>query len=257
MLNYKLYFNSSSNNYILLLHCICGNMDVFKNQLDNFKKLYNVILVDLPYHGNSKQYNKDLTFYNISNDIISILDKHNIKKVIIIGLSLGSCVANYLLYYFSDRVEKLILSSTANGLSNIFLEKLFSIFTKINILIPTNIYLKILIYFIIPQKNNVYFRKNFYYNGKNMEKNNLRKYLKLLNEHFKNYRTFLKDYINNSKIPKIYLMGENDYIFKKCIKKNIAYNKYNEVIFFPNMSHMLDIDKNDSFSKNCINLINH
>ena len=72
MLNYIKYENDSNKKYILLLHCICANMHIFDKQLSYFKKEYNVILVDLPFHGGSKYYNDKLNFKKISEEIINI-----------------------------------------------------------------------------------------------------------------------------------------------------------------------------------------
>ncbi len=255
MLNYKIFLNNSSKKYILLLHCICGDMNIFKIQINELKKRYNVILIDLPYHGNSTKYTKELNFFNISNDIISILNKNNIYKVTIIGLSLGSCIANYLCYYYKDRIEKVIFASVANGLANSFLIILFNIFTKINILLPSFVYLKLFIYCIIPQQENKHFRETFYKNAKKMGDKNLRNWLKLLSIHFYNYKKYMAKYCNDLNIEKLFLMGEKDYIFKKCVKNKVNVNTYNSVTSIPSYSHMLNIDKSLNFSKLCIQFI--
>lgn len=249
MLNYKIYLNKSSNKYILLLHCICGDMTVFDKQVEYLKNEFNVLLIDLPYHGKSKEYNKELNFYNISKDIIHVLDENNISKITIIGLSLGGSISNYLLYYFNERVEKIIFASVANGLYNTAFNKLFKAFTKINFILPTKIYLKILIFFIIPRQYDKYFRKFFFINGSNIGKKNLRAWLSLLSNHFENYQKFLMWFCNSSKIPKTYIIGQKDYVFKNTILKKVINNEYNNVVILNQKSHMLNIKEDNIFSK--------
>ena len=66
MLNYIKYGNDKSKKYVVLIHSLCTNMHVFDKQLEYFKKDYNVILIDLPYHSGSCYYNKKLNFKVIS-----------------------------------------------------------------------------------------------------------------------------------------------------------------------------------------------
>lgn len=247
MLNYIKYEKDSNRKYILLIHCFCANMHIFDKQLEYFKKEYNVILIDLPFHGGSKYYEKKLNYEIITNEIIGILDENNISKVTVIGLSLGSTIANYLCYYHSNRVEKAIFASSINGLKNSFLNFCFRLFNIFSLLLPLKLYVKILMHYITSKSENQNYRNAFYNRALSFGKSNMNKWLRALSKHFRNYKKYLSQFCNNSKIPKLYIIGEQDSTFLPAIKKNVIINKYNKIKIVKNKSHMLDILENNSF----------
>ena len=50
---------------------------------------------------------------NFANDVLGLMDFLNIQKAVIIGLSIGGIIAQYLAIYHAERIERLILSNTA------------------------------------------------------------------------------------------------------------------------------------------------
>ncbi len=230
MLSYKIYKHNSSSKYLLFLHCICGNSNIFTSNINYLKKYFNIITIDLPHHGNSMNYSDTLDIKNIVNNIILILDNNDIDKIYLCGLSLGGCISEYISFFYPNRVEKMILIGVANGLSNTILEYGFKLFTKISYLIPRSLYLRIFNYLVIPQKNNNNIRKQFYNNAKRMNKVALINWLKYLSTHFFNYNTYLCEYLNNLNIPKLYIIGKKDYIFYKKVKRSTITNQYSSLI---------------------------
>ncbi len=48
-----------------------------------------------------------------ANDVIGLMDFLNIQKAVIVGLSIGGIIAQYLAIHHAERVERLVLSNTA------------------------------------------------------------------------------------------------------------------------------------------------
>ena len=243
MLKYKIIKSSDDYEYILFLHCICGDSSIFDKQVKELEKRFNILLIDLPYHGENINYEKELDFKNISEEIIKVLDENQIDKVNIIGLSLGAVVTNYICYYYKERVSKVIFLSAADGLKNNFLNKTFNLFCKLLVVLPYKLYIKAFIYCIIPQNYNRQYREQLYFNACKIGKANMNKCIKLLLLNFNNFNKYICEFLNSCDLEKIFVVGNKDYIFKNSVLKKIKENKYNKIILV-NKSHMLELNSN-------------
>lgn len=112
--NVKLYFNvEGKGEYILCLH---GNRDssiVYNGLVKKLKDNFTVICPDLRGHGKSFYNGDAFTLDDMVKDLINLLDYLNIKKISVIGHSLGSTLAVLLAAQQPDRIEKLVLMSSA------------------------------------------------------------------------------------------------------------------------------------------------
>lgn len=77
-----------------------------------FKENYKLILIDFIFQGQSDKTGEWRNFDQHAKDVVTILNHLNEKKVIIVGLSYGSLVAQNMAVNFSEYISKLILIST-------------------------------------------------------------------------------------------------------------------------------------------------
>ena len=117
MLYYETIINDNDRKWVLFIHCIAGNRNIFKKQIAEYSKYYNLLMIDLPGHGKSSDWNFKFTFEDVSKSIIDILNKLNIKSTHIVSLSLGSIVAIYMSIVHSDRIKQMVLGGAVLGLS--------------------------------------------------------------------------------------------------------------------------------------------
>jgi pimeloyl-ACP methyl ester carboxylesterase len=80
----------------------------------DYAKHYNVLLLDLRGHGNSKPtikraFEKRYTFDSIVDDIIEVLDYEKIKSSHFIGISLGTILIRQLAENHPERVSSMIM----------------------------------------------------------------------------------------------------------------------------------------------------
>ena len=66
MLYFETYDNGS-NNWVVFLHGIGGSTKTWKKQIDDFKD-YNLLLIDLPGHGQSKD-DENITVFHVNYKI--------------------------------------------------------------------------------------------------------------------------------------------------------------------------------------------
>lgn len=94
---------------ILLVHPAFCDHEIFKYQVEYFSPQFNVITVDMIGHGLSKVANNDVTIADMPEILKAILDELSIKSVTILGVSLGSVVAQSFAYKFPDMIDNVIV----------------------------------------------------------------------------------------------------------------------------------------------------
>lgn len=77
-----------------------------------FKANYKIILIDFIFQGQSDKTGDWRSFDQHANDILTVLNFLKAEKVIAIGLSYGSLVAQHMAVNFPERISKLVLIST-------------------------------------------------------------------------------------------------------------------------------------------------
>lgn len=108
--DYDIHYTLSGHekdDLVLFLHPAFSDHRVFNQQIDFFAKKYKVICMDLIGHGLSER-NKSTDKIDVSiNHIEKILEKEGSKKVHLVGVSLGSLVAQYFALHHPEKVKSL------------------------------------------------------------------------------------------------------------------------------------------------------
>jgi pimeloyl-ACP methyl ester carboxylesterase len=110
VLNYKIY-NTGKKEWLVLVHGISGNISTWDSQVDDLKEKYNLLLLDLPWHGKSK-INGKLTKETMNEEVKNVLDKEGITKAHFIGLSLGSLVVSQFAIKYPEYIDRLIFAGS-------------------------------------------------------------------------------------------------------------------------------------------------
>jgi len=97
---------------IIFLHGFPFDKSMWKGQLDFLKSSNRVIAYDIRGFGKSIEVKSTLSIDLFGEDLIAFMDKLNIEKAIICGLSMGGYIALNAIEEFPDRFEALILSDT-------------------------------------------------------------------------------------------------------------------------------------------------
>ena len=105
---------------VLLTHGFSATSKMWHDQIDSLSSDYCLVLWDMRGHGSS-DYPEDINLYNEKEtieDILSILDKLNVKKANIGGMSLGGYMSLAFYNQFPERVDSLIIIDTGPGFKN-------------------------------------------------------------------------------------------------------------------------------------------
>ncbi|MDO4789645.1 MAG: alpha/beta hydrolase [Porphyromonas sp.] len=99
------YFVSGNpnNNTIVFIHPAFGDHTCFNKQIDFFSSEYRVITLDMLGHGLSELGKSKDKIISTSTHIAKILDQEEIDKAHIVGVSLGSLIAQDFALRYSNR----------------------------------------------------------------------------------------------------------------------------------------------------------
>jgi len=101
--------NTGKEETILFLHPAFADHEIFQYQFEHFGNNYNLIAVDMIGHGNS-QLNKELVNMGDMPEILyAILKENRIDKTHVIGVSMGSLVAQGFADKFPERVKSVTI----------------------------------------------------------------------------------------------------------------------------------------------------
>ena len=73
----------------------------------------NILRFNKAGHGLSTLDNSTHEIEHFANDVLGLMDFLNIQKAVMVGLSIGGIIAQYLAIHHEERIERLILSNTA------------------------------------------------------------------------------------------------------------------------------------------------
>jgi len=109
---------------IILLHGLTGNRHMFEHEVNILKKYFRVILLDARGHGESSKP-PAFTLNDHVGDVLSLLDQLNIEQTHLLGVSMGSYIAQGVAIASPERVNKLILVATKSEGKTSSMEALF------------------------------------------------------------------------------------------------------------------------------------
>lgn len=137
--------NPSKRSAIVFCHGLTADHTLFDKQVKHLMDKYKLITWDWPLHGKSRPYN-NFSFSNVNKELLAILEKENIDKIVLVGQSAGGYIAQSFIQDYEDVVTGFIgIGTTPFGKSYYKKSELFWIkhYSTIAKLYPYNFYAKI------------------------------------------------------------------------------------------------------------------
>lgn len=107
------YLENQGNKTFIFINSLGTDFRIWDGVVDILKHHGNILRFDKAGHGLSTLNNPNCEIVNYANDVIGLMDFLNIQKAVIVGLSIGGIIAQYLAIHHAERIERLILSNTA------------------------------------------------------------------------------------------------------------------------------------------------
>lgn len=107
----KMYYESygSADTALVFIHGFSVNSTSWKDQVEFFKDKYQVIVFDLPGFGKSEHKRDVWTMKQYGNDVSSLCRHLKLKKVVLVGWSMGAPVAIEAATYLKGKAIQAVL----------------------------------------------------------------------------------------------------------------------------------------------------
>jgi pimeloyl-ACP methyl ester carboxylesterase len=93
---------------LVFIHCWACNRSFWDNQVAEFSKTYRVVAIDLPGHGESGQGRKNWSVASYGDDVKTVVTKLDLKRVVLVGSSMGGSIALEATKRMPDRVVAIV-----------------------------------------------------------------------------------------------------------------------------------------------------
>jgi pimeloyl-ACP methyl ester carboxylesterase len=93
---------------LVFIHCWSCNRHLWDNQVAEFSKTHRVVTIDLPGHGESGLERKNWTVESFGDDVKTVVAKLNLKRVVLIGSSMGGPIALEAARRMPERVAGIV-----------------------------------------------------------------------------------------------------------------------------------------------------
>ena len=256
MLNYYSYPHSTSLQWVTFVHGAGGSSSIWYKQIRDFKENFNILILDLRGHGNSKVPLKDTfdtkyTFDTITNDIIEVLNHLKIERSHFIGISMGTILIRNLAENRPDLVSSMTMGGAIIKLDfrSQILMKVGTLFKSV---VPYMLLYKLFAFIIMPKKNHKQSRLLFVNEAKKLYQKEFLRWFKLtseINPLLKFFRA--KDIL----IPTLYIMGEEDHLFLPSVRKIVQIHKTSDLLIAENCGHVVNVDQPKFFNTESIKFI--
>ena len=257
MLNYYSYPHASSKDWVTFVHGAGGSSSIWFKQVRDFKKHFNVLILDLRGHGNSKPrlkdtFNPKYTFDSITNDIVEVIDHLQIEKSHFIGISLGTILIRNLAEKKPELVQSMIMGGAIIKL-NFRSQVLIRVGNLFKSVVPYMMLYRLFAFIIMPKKNHKKSRLLFVNEAKKLYQKEFLRWFKLTSEITPLLRFFRTKDI---KIPTLYVMGSEDHLFLPSIKNIVSKHATSSLFVVDNCGHVVNVEQPAVFNNQTIKFIN-
>jgi len=108
------WFEAGRGVPLVLVHGLADDHRAWRRTLPDLMLRHRVLLYDLRGHGETTLGNPDGSLRQLGEDLVGLLDAHEIESARIAGFSLGGTIAMRVAIDHPDRVDKLVLVATSS-----------------------------------------------------------------------------------------------------------------------------------------------
>ncbi|MFS0784502.1 alpha/beta fold hydrolase [Bacillus sp. 1P06AnD] len=254
LLYYRIYHLDEQKPWVTLVHGAGGNSAIWFKQLKEYKKYFNVLLIDLRGHGKSKsiKWKDGDDLETVAEEVLDVLRHLHIERSHFIGISLGTVIIQTIAKLDPDRVETMVLGGAITKL-NIRTKCYLTLGHLVKRIVPYMWIYRLFAWIIMPRSNHKEARHTFVSQAKTMCQIEFIHWLSLT----KNVNPYLKELQTDCHgIPTLFLMGEQDYLFIENVE-DIVLDTGNNVRFdiIDHAGHVCNIDQPHQFNALSISFI--
>lgn len=256
LLNYTTYPKSGSKVWVTFVHGAGGSSSIWFKQVREFRKHFNVLLIDLRGHGNSKPalsdaFDDKYTFDYVTQDIIEVIDHLKIGQSHFIGISLGTVLIRNLAEKYPERVVSMVMGGAIIRLDVRF--RMLMLFGNMfKSMVPYIWLYKLFTFAIMPDSNHKESRLLFVREAKKLYQQEFLRWYKMGSQVSGLLRSFRA---NDMGIPTLFVMGGEDYLFLPSVKKMVQKQSQASLLTIEHCGHVVNVEQPALFNSFVVSYI--
>lgn len=255
MLHYSIHELGPEKPWVTFVHGAGGSSSIWFRQVREFSKHFNVLLIDLRGHGQSKggafEKLRKYTFSTISDEVMEVLDHLGIAKSHFVGISLGTIIIREIAERFPKRVSSMIQGGAVMEL-DLRARVLMRFGDKIKNVIPFIWLYRFFAFIIMPKKSHRESRHLFIREAKKVYDKEFKRWFSLVAD----IKPLLKLFrMRESGIPTLYIMGSEDHMFLPSINKLVENHKLSTLFIIDDCGHVVNVEQPEIFNRTAIDFL--
>lgn len=255
MIYHRIFEHQKSATWVVFIHGAGGNNGIWFRQLKDFKKHFNVLLVDLRGHGKSKtdhpEQDTDYSFDEIAMDVIQIMEHRHIEKAHLVGISLGCIVIRAIDKLAPRKVESIVLGGAVIQF-NKKLTVLISMAKILHSILPYMWLYKLNALILMPFRRHRESRTIFIREAIKLGEKEFGRWMNMTREIKANLNEFIR---KEPSAPVLYLMGDEDHMFLPMVADMVKKQVNSKLEIIQNSGHCCNLDQANLFNKISIDFI--
>ncbi len=255
MLHYTAYELNADAEWITFVHGAGGSSSIWFRQIRDFRKHFNVLLIDLRGHGKSKspvyEKLKRYSFDVIGDEVIEVLCHLKITQTHFVGISLGTIIIREIAERYPHMAKSLIMGGAVMKL-NVRGQVLMFMGALLKSVIPYLLLYKLFAFIIMPKDTHKESRNLFIAEAKKLCQKEFKRWFTLISEVNPLLRLFR---IKDNGIPTFYIMGSEDHMFLPSITQLVKNHSASELFVVENCGHVVNIEQPSVFNKEVISYL--
>ncbi len=251
ILYHELHSESPEFDWILMIHGAGGSTVTWKRQIPELRKRFNLLVIDLPGHGQMAKWpntDKKYTWATIANKIKAVIDHLSIKKFHIIGVSVGTVIALQMRDMFVHQVKSVIMPGCIIQL-NPKLKLIANSSLMMAKVIGFRAFYKMSAMVMMPRQNHKVSRDVFIRESKALS---IAEFKKWTNMYYTLNKTLKRLFKEKSNIPQLIVMGAQDHLFLNPAKRYADVHMNTSIQVIEKCGHVVSIEKADIFNAMCL-----
>lgn len=243
--------------WVTLVHGAGGSSTIWYKQVREFKKFFNVLILDLRGHGQSKNLFQDwlmqqgYLFKDICDDVIYLLDHLQIRKSHFVGISLGTIIIREISERYPERVGKMVLGGAVIRF-NLRSRILVRLAHALKRILPFIWIYKIYAHILMPKKRHKKSRNLFINEAKKIYQKEFLRWIKITSQ----IKPLMKLFREKSpQHPTLYLMGAEDYMFLPSVQIVATQHLNSQLEIVPESGHVCNVDQPEYFNTKAIDFL--
>lgn len=242
--------------WMLFVHGAGGSTRTWRRQIDDLSQTYNLLLIDLPGHGEmAKRSNAAdvYTFEAIATAIWQVVDHLKIKASHLVGVSLGAIIVLEMRELRPKQTMSIILSGPILQL-NTKLKVLASMSLGLAKIIGYPNFYKLSALIMMPRTNHQKSRKVFIKESRVLTTEEFRKWTNMYYGLNKTLKRLFQQPLSH---PHLLVSGAQDHLFLYAAQAYAKmHSQYTNLKIVPKCGHVVSIEKASIFNQLCLDFLN-